>query len=267
MNEKLKVRVRTAAIYAVVMLTCIIAHRWSAIALMAAVGIGSLYEYCKITSNGRSFWQTVRWYAGCLGFAIPWLIDSSYLPYLMLATAVFGVAGIVNLYTKRQFVNHASKGSLVSLLYIGMPIGLLCTQLYRTASYRPIFLLAVVAFIWMSDSAAYLVGSQIGKTKLFARISPNKTWEGTLGAGVFCVLLAIAFSYFYPTAPLSIWIAGGLLIWIWGSYGDLVESSIKRQYGIKDSGSFMPGHGGFLDRFDSFLYVVPPVLLLVELYR
>ena len=114
----------------------------------------------------------------------------------------------------------------------------------------------------MSDSMAYLVGSRIGKTKLFPSVSPNKTWEGTLGAGIFTILAAFGICFLKTEFTLTFWLLGGIIIWIFGGYGDLVESQLKRYYKVKDSGNFLPGHGGFLDRFDSFIFVLPFVILL-----
>ncbi len=101
------------------------------------------------------------------------------------------------------------------------------------------------------------MGSQIGKTPFFPRISPKKTWEGTLGGMVCTFLVAGLFSYWMPVFTFSEWMALAAVVAVFGTVGDLVESMLKRSMGVKDSGSIMPGHGGFLDRFDSFIFVLP----------
>jgi phosphatidate cytidylyltransferase len=263
MNPNLKIRIKTAIIFAAIMLGSIFIHRYAAVALLTVIGIGCCYEYAKITTPQGSIWKSSRLYVGLISMALAAMAPTSWLVPLALVAAVYGIAGIANMYTKRRFVNHHRKGSLVAILYIGIPVGLLIRYLLLQDSYTPLTLISMFAFIWMSDSAAYLVGSQIGRRKLFPRISPNKTWEGTLGAGLFCLGLAGLFWWQIGIYGLGWWLILATVVWFWGSYGDLVESSLKRQYNVKDSGSFMPGHGGFLDRFDSFLYVIPPVILLL----
>lgn len=124
--------------------------------------------------------------------------------------------------------------------------------------------------IWMADSFAYLIGSTFGKRKLLEKISPKKTWEGFLGAGLTTVLIAYVYGkYFYNEVSHTaitypyFWVIIALIAWIIGTLGDLVESSVKRNFNIKDSGKLFPGHGGVLDRFDSFIYILPFVLLLL----
>jgi len=119
--------------------------------------------------------------------------------------------------------------------------------------------------IWGSDVFAYFAGRQFGKRKLFEAISPKKTWAGFIGAGVGTVILASIFSQFLIYISLIHWIIIGLLIWIFGSLGDLVESSFKRHYKIKDSGTILAGHGGFLDRLDSFIFAIPVVILYLNI--
>jgi len=122
--------------------------------------------------------------------------------------------------------------------------------------------MTILCFIWISDSAAYFVGSKMGKRKLFASISPGKTWEGSIGAGIIALVVGIIIGLVFPFHGILYWIIMAFVIWVVGTYGDLYESSIKRKYNIKDSGILLPGHGGFLDRFDSFIFVIPIVLLI-----
>lgn len=119
--------------------------------------------------------------------------------------------------------------------------------------------------IWVSDSSAYFVGSQIGKRKFFPSISPKKTWEGFYGSGMCVFIFAYVFSSVTQFQNLRFWMLLALVIWILGALGDLVASHVKRLHKIKDSGSLLPGHGGFYDRFDAFIFVLPFVLFLHEL--
>ncbi len=135
-------------------------------------------------------------------------------------------------------------------------------------NYSPLLPIAIILSIWINDTMAYLVGSFIGKTP-FSKISPKKTWEGTGGGAILCLIVMGFITYFIPAfkiLSLSHWLAIAAICAVFGTLGDLLESKIKRLANIKDSGSFMPGHGGFLDRFDSLLVATPFVWLYVQLF-
>jgi phosphatidate cytidylyltransferase len=134
--------------------------------------------------------------------------------------------------------------------------------------YSPILPLAIIFSIWINDTMAYMVGSFIGKTP-FSKISPKKTWEGTIGGVILCVITISLLGYFLPQTKhiaLQHWVCISAICAIFGTLGDLFESKLKRMADLKDSGSFMPGHGGFLDRFDSLLGATPFVWLYVVLF-
>ncbi|HMK02614.1 MAG TPA: phosphatidate cytidylyltransferase, partial [Ferruginibacter sp.] len=127
---------------------------------------------------------------------------------------------------------------------------------------------SILFSIWINDTMAYLVGSFIGKTPL-TKISPKKTWEGTIGGIALCIVTIALLGYYIPAAKVIAvrhWIAIAALCAIFGTIGDLFESKLKRKADVKDSGSFMPGHGGFLDRFDSLLFAVPAVWVYVYFF-
>ena len=134
--------------------------------------------------------------------------------------------------------------------------------------YSTIIPCAIIFSIWINDTMAYIVGSLIGKTP-FSKISPKKTWEGTIGGAILCIVVIGLLGYFIPVAkdiPVKHWIAIAALCAIFGTIGDLFESKLKRMADVKDSGSFMPGHGGFLDRFDSLLIATPFVWIYVHFF-
>ncbi|MBQ5352006.1 MAG: phosphatidate cytidylyltransferase, partial [Bacteroidaceae bacterium] len=126
--------------------------------------------------------------------------------------------------------------------------------------------LAIFVFLWASDTGAYCVGSLIGKHPLFKRISPNKSWEGSVGGAVLAIGISMIFAH-YDTSLYSTlqWAGMALVVVVFGTWGDLVESLMKRQLGIKDSGNILPGHGGMLDRFDSSLIAIPAVALYLAI--
>lgn len=136
-----------------------------------------------------------------------------------------------------------------------------------TESWSPLMPIAIIFSIWINDTMAYIVGSLIGKTP-FSKISPKKTWEGTAGGALLCVIVVAIAGSAIPAAkiiPVNQWIIIAAICAVFGTLGDLWESKLKRMAGVKDSGSFMPGHGGFLDRFDSLLLAAPLVWLYLKL--
>lgn len=186
---------------------------------------------------------------------------SIFIPYLLLLLYMF----IRELYIKGSDALGNWAYSVLSQLYIALPFGLLCVMSSLTMGmyemYNPILPLAVFVFIWCNDTGAYCVGCLIGKHRLFERISPKKSWEGSAGGAVFALAAAWAMSHFFVFLNVWQWLGMAAVIVVFGTWGDLVESLIKRQLGLKDSGNFLPGHGGLLDRFDSTLLAVPAALL------
>ncbi|WP_462221100.1 phosphatidate cytidylyltransferase, partial [Ferruginibacter sp.] len=172
------------------------------------------------------------------------------------------------------------KYCLVGLVYVTMPIVIMVDlrniwsdyEGFKTHSdFGNTLPVCIVFSIWINDTMAYIVGSLIGKTP-FSKISPKKTWEGTIGGAILAILIIgflfplLADKYFYPFAQHKICFVIAALCAIFGTIGDLFESKLKRMANVKDSGTIMPGHGGFLDRFDSLLFAAPAVWLYVKLF-
>ncbi len=199
--------------------------------------------------------------------------------YILLLFSVLGILGFI-VHIFKPFIDFKKYFFPSLIIYLGFPIGLFVSFVLNSPIYCYLFWLIVIGLIWMTDSLAYLVGSRIGKTKLYERISPKKTWEGFLGAGIITVpiawtmgkLLLTDTSQFYFISDWCVENSGifltilSVIVWITGTLGDLFESSIKRNFNVKDSGRFMPGHGGMLDRFDSFIFILPFVLLLLQIF-
>jgi phosphatidate cytidylyltransferase len=154
---------------------------------------------------------------------------------------------------------------MLSQLYIALPFSLLSVLAFRSVGSDIIYTwhvpLSVFVFLWINDTGAYLCGSLLGKHKLFPRISPGKSWEGSVGGGVFCVAASQVVAYYQPLLSPMEWAIFALVVVVFGTWGDLIESLLKRQIGIKDSGRILPGHGGMLDRFDSSLMAIPAVVI------
>ena len=158
--------------------------------------------------------------------------------------------------------------TILGILYSAIPFSILnklvClgeTEMFGVPVYNPHLILGPILLIWASDSFAYLVGSMIGKRKLYEKISPGKTWEGTIGGGVLTLASSYIVAGWFPEIQFVHWLVISILVVVFGTIGDLFESLLKRRAGIKDSGKIMPGHGGILDRFDSLIFVTPFVYL------
>ena len=175
----------------------------------------------------------------------------------------------IKLLKKIDAINYRTK-SFLGLIYITRPIALLIILRTGSSNTQPDSILKVIPCgiifsIWINDTMAYIVGSFIGKNPL-SKISPKKTWEGTIGGIILCVVVISLIGYFTDYYTLMDWIVISLCAAVFGTLGDLLESKLKRMAAVKDSGTLMPGHGGFLDRFDSLLIAIPFVFAYYFLF-
>ena len=155
---------------------------------------------------------------------------------------------------------------LMPLFYLALPFTFGVRMPFATdEGFRPEVLFGLFILIWSNDTFAYLIGSAIGKRKLIERVSPNKTWEGSIGGAICTLFIGFLLQNFWPMPQAFAWPLLAILIGIFGTLGDLVESVLKRSAGVKDSGTIMPGHGGILDRLDSFVFASPVVYLTLNL--
>ena len=186
-----------------------------------------------------------------------WLLPIAF--YLILRT-------IAQLYRPQQNAVHSLERSFFALGYVALPVALLNWVMSITA---PRLLLGIFMFIWLYDTGAYCFGMLLGRHRLFERVSPKKSWEGVIGGIVACLAGAWVthnwFDEFFQVPDLTTWIGLSLVVAVFATFGDLVESLIKRTVGVKDSGNILPGHGGILDRIDSLLLVAPAVLIYLML--
>ena len=198
-------------------------------------------------------------------FAAGWIDYRVFALYFIVLCIVF----ISELYRKKE--NPIMNWGIFTLgqAYIALPFSLLSVIAYIQGSYNSILILAFFVIIWINDSGAYLVGVTFGKHRLFERISPKKSWEGFFGGLLFALGAAFLFSRYESILTLSQWFGFALIIVIFGTFGDLSESLLKRTLGVKDSGKIFPGHGGILDRFDSILFatIVISIYLQLLLYK
>ncbi len=194
--------------------------------------------------------------------------NAVFVPYLLTIVYLF----ISNLYTQSKDAVNDWAYTMLSQLYIALPLSMINVLAFRQSAdgvthFYYLLPLSIFIFLWTNDTGAYCTGSLFGKHKLFPRISPAKSWEGSIGGGVL-VLIVATIIYFLEsqgenlsTLNLWEWLGLGLVVVVFGTWGDLVESLFKRTLGIKDSGNILPGHGGMLDRFDSSLMAIPAAVI------
>ena len=288
-----KTRALTAVIFAAVMLAGLLWNKWSFFILFSVIHFGCWIEYQKIIALidpgykeitpfhkygvMLAGWCLMLWFMGN-DFMI-FDVQLNSIGWWLGLTIVFLLPITEILFTKNITLKNIGY-SFLGLLYISLSWGLMMDLFNKKASwevhdtfylFKGNFLpLLIIVSIWINDTMAYIVGSFIGKTPL-SKISPKKTWEGTVGGIILSIAVvgillpfiytgSFSITFFLLIAPIAAIAA------IFGTFGDLLESKLKRMAGVKDSGSLMPGHGGFLDRFDSLLIAVPFVWLYVQLF-
>ncbi len=187
-----------------------------------------------------------------------------FIPYLV--TVVYLL--VAELYAKQKDPISNWAYTMLSQMYIALPFSLLNVLAFTArpdgqVAFNTLLPLSVFVFLWLNDTGAYCVGSLLGRHKLFPRISPAKSWEGSIGGAIVVLAAAYAIGYYIDGLMLTPWqwLGLGLVVAVFGTWGDLVESLFKRTLGIKDSGNILPGHGGMLDRFDSSLLAIPAAVV------
>lgn len=227
--------------------------------LFGLIAVLGIHEFNHLMSaEGRIIEKSLDAVGGLLLFLVPviWVIGGStlgiglYLAYLVARL-------VVQLYIKQGNPLISLSASLMGQVYVALPLSILSSLYHFVGQYM---VLAMFAFIWISDTGAYMVGCLIGKHRLFERISPKKSWEGFFGGLGLSIIIAALAARFIPDGYVLLsgyaqWIVFAVLVTIFSTWGDLCESLIKRTVGVKDSGKLIPGHGGILDRIDSLLLV------------
>ena len=224
-----KTRTLTAVVFAVIMLAGLLWNKWSFIILFTVIHFGCWYEFVELIKKIDPLNYKSKSFLGLLYITLPVV--------LMIWMRVVNFDGL-----RYNYVFDGLSNNYLKIIPCG-----------------------VVFSIWINDTMAYIVGSLIGKTPL-SSISPKKTREGTIGGIILCVIVITLIGYLARFYSISDWIFISLLCAVFGTLGDLLESKLKRMAAVKDSGSLMPGHGGFLDRFDSMLVAIPFVYVYYSLF-
>jgi len=267
MNNFIK-RTLSGFIFVVIIVGSILINQYTFAAIFTLICGLTMHEFHKITNNQTdvNVNNSLAIGGGVILFITTFLYTSKILPFTVffLYGLYIVLVLIYELYRKKTNPIHNWAYFIMGQIFIALPFSMLNFILYVN-DYRPIILLSVFVTIWINDTGAYITGVTFGKHRLFERISPKKSWEGFVGGAFSALLSGYIFSIAIPEISLLNWFIFSEIIVIFGTFGDLIESLIKRTVGVKDSGNAIPGHGGLMDRFDSMLLATPAALMYLNL--
>lgn len=268
--SELTQRVLTGLVGGIAILAAVYYNAWSYFAVFFIICMMTITEFYKLLGvHGNTPLKTYGTFVGLLLYTLMFFAESGMmeLKYLFLIPVCFSTIFMIKLYKKdekRPFRNIAY--TFLGIIYVALPFSLLHSIVFFNESYNYQVLLGCILILWASDSGAYFAGKTFGKNKLFERISPKKTWEGSIGGMILSATVALVFAHYTQSLDYIHWIVIAIIMVVTGTYGDLVESLLKRSYHIKDSGTALPGHGGFLDRFDGLLLAAAFIAAYLQLF-
>ncbi|MEA3503840.1 MAG: phosphatidate cytidylyltransferase [Bacteroidota bacterium] len=259
----------TGLLYVAVIVFSMVLGQWCFAGVMFAVAGVSLWEFFSIVSKKTNPIKIIGIISGLFIYLIITLfvIDIISAKWLMLIIVPIVLLFISALYLRRENPISDLSITLFGICYVVVPLALINQIMAFSISQDMNYVLPLGFFVilWLNDSGAYLVGSKIGKNRLFVSVSPKKSWEGFVGGALFAVGSSVVLATNFVEMKLIFWVIYAVIIVIFATFGDLVESLFKRDLGIKDSGSILPGHGGMLDRFDGVFLSVPIVVFFLML--
>lgn len=281
MTEKQKnliVRAITGVLFVAIMVAGFLNPR-AMVLLFAIITALSVWEYTGLVNRHAGDVQVNRFISTVAGVYLfvavaAWRtgIVSNFIvmvPYILSIVYLL----ISELYTGHKNAINNWAYTMLGQMYVALPLSLINILAFEMAPdgsgirFDTLLPLSIFIFLWTNDTGAYCSGSLLGKHKLFPRISPAKSWEGSIGGGILVLIVAAIIGYMANqggethTLNLFQWVGLGLVVCVFGTWGDLVESLLKRTLGVKDSGNILPGHGGMLDRFDSGLMAIPAAVI------
>lgn len=273
--KDLVIRTLTGTIFVAIIVGGIWINAYSFLAVFCLVVGLSIWEFQGLVKyeNNSLIRRIVSLLAGVYLFFASFtyasgLMDEKiYLPYLLFLMLTF----IAELYGKASNPVRNWACTLLSQLYCAGSFSLLNFLVFASdtpgeVTHAPLLALALFVFVWINDTGAFLVGSTLGKHKLFERISPKKSWEGFWGGLIAGILSSFLFARYVPEISWYNWLGLSVVTILFATWGDLTESLLKRTAGVKDSGNILPGHGGILDRFDSAMMAIPAAYIYIELF-
>lgn len=269
--KDLRRRLLAGIIGAFGIIAALVYGEWSYFAVFLSIAVLALWEFYRLVRLQN--YLPVRLLGvivGGLMFILSFLIESQNWSsnYYFALFPLASLSLVIKLYKKSDnspMINIAL--FYLGITYVALPFALMNMVVFHHNYYSYQILLGLLLIIWASDTGAYFAGTFFGKTKLFLRISPKKSWEGLVGGAVTSLSFAYVIAGYYTDLLLWEWMTISIIVVVVGTYGDLVESLFKRSMEIKDSGTSIPGHGGFLDRFDSLILAVPFIVVFLKLFN
>ena len=265
----MKTRAITGFFFVVVMLAAFFFGPYVFVGFFSLLALLSLFEfYGLIKTTGIYPQQILGLMLGlviCTAAASFWL-DASFTTYFSVSIIPIAVSVFfAQLYRKSEKPFHQIAYTFLGLIYTLLPFVFFMAMAFVQKNFNPHFSLGFILLLWTNDTCAYLTGRKLGKTQLFERHSPKKTWEGFIGGLILTAVIAFVISRYFQEVSSLHWIIIGIIISVFGTMSDLVESMLKRSINVKDSGNILPGHGGLLDRFDGLLMAAPLVFIYLYL--
>ena len=263
-------RIIAAVVGVIIIVSSLMAGMWYYYIVFLFIAVVTQLEFYKLVGlDGMIPLKSFGTICGIALFSLSFFIESSLLDakFYLLMFPLVACAYLIYLYRKQ--ITKPFRGiafTFLGIIYVMLPFSLLNVIIFQPGDYAYELVLGSLFILWAYDTGAYFTGVRFGKRKLFERISPKKSWEGFIGGVIFSIGMALLINHFTEVLVTWKWIGVALLIVIGGTYGDLVESLFKRSIEIKDSGRLIPGHGGFLDRFDGLLLSVPFIAAFLKIF-
>jgi phosphatidate cytidylyltransferase len=266
-------RAISGAVYVLLLVFSTLYSKNSFLLLFGILLLFSVFEFCKLVSLKPIFPLLIATF-GFILFNINSTKKTNEI-VLLVATLFVSIKALLYLFEKHNKPLDKTSKYVFLIGYLIIPIIIFTKIPFLNAddqfmnihsnNYNPKTIISILVIIWTNDTFAYLSGITLGKNKLFERVSPKKTIEGFVGGVLFSIIAGILLAHYYVEETIFYWFIVALIISVFGTLGDLIESKFKRVAGVKDSGNIMPGHGGFLDRLDSIIFVSPFIYLFYQI--
>ena len=268
--NNLQQRVIAAVVGVSIILLGVLYNDLSFVLLFCTISALTQLEFYKLLGlDGNQPLTHYGTLCGIVMMVLTYLIEKEVMAFenYFLISPLLAMIFFIKLYKKNDLKPFTNIGfTFLGLIYVALPFSLIIAVAIRGGTYNYEIVLGSLLLLWASDIGAYFAGTKFGRRKLFERVSPKKSWEGALGGAAFAALVAFVLGFYFRSFEPWKWYCIGAIIVVAGTYGDLVESLFKRSIAIKDSGSTIPGHGGFLDRFDGLLLSAPFIITFIKLF-
>ncbi len=268
--SNLRQRIIAAVLGVPIILLAIWYRDWSFALLFVIISALTQLEFYRLLGlDGNQPLTAYGTAVGCLICVLAYFIETERIDFdnYFLICPASSMIFLIKLYKKKDMKPFTNIGfTFLGIIYVAVPFALLIVMALRGDGYHPMLVVGFLLLMWASDVGAYFAGTKFGRRKLFERVSPKKSWEGSLGGAIASGLVACLLARYDPILEPWQWYCVGAIIVVTGTYGDLVESLFKRSIAIKDSGTSIPGHGGFLDRFDGLLLAAPFIVTFLKLF-